>query len=119
MEDQKLDGQMIGDKVREYFQIQKELALLTAAEKGSQLFANLITTVLVVLFGILGLFFGSLALCFYLSELIGNSYAGFLIVTGIYLLLAIIIYAIKDKYLEKHIINAAIKKIFSDRNKNQ
>src|SRR5690606_41556688 len=74
---------------------------------------------LVVLFGILGLFFGSLALCFYLSELIGNSYAGFLIVTGIYLLLAIIIYAIKDKYLEKHIINAAIKKIFSDRNKNQ
>ncbi len=116
MEDQELDTPKIVGKVKEYLEVRKELAILSAVEKGSQLFSNLLTDGLVVLFGVLGIFFGSLALCFYLSELIGNTYSGFLIVTGFYFLLAIIIYAVKDKYMEKHIINAVIKKFFRDRN---
>lgn len=115
MEDQELDAQKIVSKVKEYVEVRKELAILSAVEKGSQLFANLLTDGLVLLFGILAILFGSLALCFYLSEVIGNSYAGFLIVTGFYFLVAIIIYALKDKYLEKPIINAVIKKFFRDK----
>lgn len=115
MEDQELDAQEVIGKVKEYIEVRKELVILTAVEKGSQLFSNLLTDGLVVLFVVLAILFGSLALGFYLSELIGNSYAGFLIITGFYFLLAIIIYSVKDKFLEKRIVNGVIKKVFTDR----
>lgn len=115
MEDQELDTRKIIGKVKEYVEVRKELAILSAVEKGSQLFANLITDGLVILFGVLALLLGSFALGFYLSEIMGNTYSGFFIVTGFYLFLAILIYAIKDKYLEKHIINGVVKKFFTDR----
>lgn len=115
MKEQELDPQNLLEKVKEYARVSKELAILNAVEKGSQLFANMLTDGLVLLFSVLAVLFGSLALGFYLSELFGNSYAGFLIVAGIYLLSAIIINSIKDKYLEKRIINTIISKFFKDR----
>lgn len=115
MEDQKLDAQEIIGKVKEYIEVRKELAILSAVEKGSQLLTNLITSGLVFLFGVLAILFGSFALGFYLSELIGNTYSGFLIVTGFYLLLAIIIYSVKDRFIEKRIVNGMIKKVFIKR----
>ena len=115
MEEKELDAREIIAKVKEYVDVRKEIAILSAVDKGSQLFANLVTDGLVLLFGVLGILFGSLAAGFYLSEVFGNSYAGFLIVTGFYFLLAIVFYAIKDKYVEKHIINAAIKKFFGNK----
>lgn len=115
MEDQELDAQKIVTKVKEYIEVRKEIAILSAVEKGTQLFANLLTDGLVLLFGVLAILFGRLALGFYLSELWGDTYSGFLAVTGIYFLLAVIIYAIKDKHLEQPIINGVIKKFFRDR----
>lgn len=112
MEEKELDAREIIAKVKEYVDVRKEIAILSAVDKGSQLFANLVTDGLVLLFGVLGVLFGSLAAGFYLSEVLGNTYAGFLIVTGFYFLLAIAFYAVKDKYVEKHIINAAIKRFF-------
>lgn len=117
MEEKELDAREIIAKVKEYIEVRKEIAILSAVDKGSQLFANLATDGLVLLFGVLGILFGSLAAGFYLSEVIGNTYAGFLIVTGFYFLLAVVFYAVKDKYVEKHIVNAAIKKFF--RNKHE
>lgn len=115
MEDKELDTQDILNKVKDYIEVRKELAMLSAVEKGSQLFANLVTDGLVVLLLVLSGLFGSLALGFYLSEIIGNTYSGFLIITGFYFVLAIIIYATKDRYLEHRIISAVIKKFFRDR----
>ena len=115
MEDQELDARKIVGKVRNYVDLRRELAILSTVKKGSKLFANLLTDGLVMIFGLLTLLFGSFALGFYLSELSGNTYSGFFIVTGFYFLLAILIYAVKDKYMEKHIINVVIKKFFMDR----
>lgn len=115
MEEKELDAREIIGKVKEYVDVRKEIAILSAVEKGSQLFANLATDGLVLLFGVLGVLFGSLAAGFYLSEVFENTYAGFLIVTGFYFVLALIIYAVKDKYVEKHIINAAIKRFFREK----
>lgn len=116
MVDHEVDPQVVVNKIKDYAQVCKELAILTAAEKASQLFANLVTDGLVLLFGILTVLFGSLALGFYLSEVFGNTYAGFLIIAGFYLFAALIVYFIKDKYMEKPIINAMIRKFFKERN---
>lgn len=99
------------DKIKDYLNTRMKLGKLTLIEKGVLLFANLITDGLVIIFLILAFLFVSLALGFYLSELLGNSFGGFFIVSLFYFVLAIIIYLIKDKYLEKPIINGMIKKI--------
>lgn len=119
MEEEEIDSQKLISKVKEYVKVRSELSVLSAVDKGSQLFAGLLTDGLVLILSILAGFFASLALGFYLSEIIGNTYAGFLIVAGLYLLIALILNSIKEKYLEKRIINAAIAKFFKVRNKEQ
>lgn len=119
MEEQELDPQKIIDKIKRYIQVRTELSLLSAVDKGSQFFAGLLTDGLVLILIVLSGLFGSLALGFYLSEVLNNTYGGFLIVAGIYLLLALFINSTKEKYLEKRIINLVIKKIFRERNEEQ
>jgi len=119
MEEKELDPQKIIDKIKQYIQVRTELSLLSAVDKGSQLFAGLLTDGLVLILIVLGGLFGSLALGFYLSEVLNNTYGGFLIVAGIYLLLALFINSTKEKYLEKRIINLVIKKFFRERNEEQ
>lgn len=119
MEEEEVDSQKLINKVKEYVQVRSELSMLHAVDKGSQLFAGLLTDGLVLILSVLAGFFGSLALGFYLSECIGNTYAGFLIVAGIYLIAALILNSIKEKHLEKRIVNATIAKFFKDRNEDQ
>ena len=119
MEEPEIDSKNIIDKVKEYIHIQTELAVLSAVDKGSKLFAGLLTNGLVLIFTALAFLFGSFALCFYLSEVLNNTYGGFLIVAGIYLLGAILLNSIKENYLEKRIINLMIEKFFKDRNEDQ
>lgn len=117
MEEDDIDPQKIFDKIKEYVKVRTELSILTAIDKGTQLFANLLTDGLVIILIVLSGLFASLALGFYLSELLGNSYVGFLIVAGVYLLGALILISIKDNYLEKRIVNSLIAKFFKDRKK--
>jgi hypothetical protein len=112
---EELEQQKLVEKVSEYIKVRKELAILKTVDKGSQLFANFISDILVLLFAVLAFLFGSFALSFYLSEILGHSYIGFLIVAGFYLLVALILNSIKDKYLEKKIMNVIIAKFFRDR----
>jgi Putative Actinobacterial Holin-X, holin superfamily III len=102
------------EKLKEYLNTRMKLGKLTLIEKGVYLFSNLITDGLVVIFLILAFLFISLALGFYLAELLVNSFGGFFIMAIIYFIFALIIYLIKDKYLEKPIINGMIKKIFKN-----
>ena len=119
MEEPEVDPQIIIEKVKEYIQVRTELTVLSAVAKGSQLFAGLLIAGLVLILTVLAGLFGSFALGFYLSEVLNNTYGGFLIVAGLYLLGAIILNSIKAKFLEKRIINLVIEKIFKDRNEDQ
>ena len=119
MEEPEVDPQIIIEKVKEYIQVRTELTVLSAVAKGSQLFAGLLIAGLVLILTVLAGLFGSFALGFYLSEVLNNTYGGFLIVAGLYLLGAIILNSIKAKFLEKRIINLVIEKFFKDRNEDQ
>ena len=60
----------------------------------------------------LAFLFASFTLALYLSDVLGSYARGFGCVAGIYLLLSIIVYLTKDKYIEKVLINVFIKKYF-------
>jgi hypothetical protein len=102
--------------IKEYANIRKELAILTIAEKTSTAAAGAAAGSILAILGLFVFFFGSLTLGFYLSEVIGNSYSGFLIITAFYLVAALVVYFTRENLIKKPIENGMIKKIFKDRN---
>lgn len=100
------------NKIKEYIDTRVRLSKLILIEKGASIVADAITSVIILIFLVLAFLFVSLALGFYLSELLGNTYGGFFIVSLFYFLIAVIVILMKDKYLHKSITDKAIKKIF-------
>lgn len=80
--------------------------------KYSVIISDLISYVLIGLAGLFFLLFLSLMAGFYLSELLDSTFLGFAIVAGFYLLISVILYLIRDKWLKKPIRDKIIRKSF-------
>ncbi|MFN0256033.1 phage holin family protein [Pedobacter ureilyticus] len=86
---------------------------LKSVEKGSKLFADLITNTVVVVCFLLAFLLGTVTLALYLAEVFGSMVAGFGCVAGIYLLVSIIVFFTKDNIIEKILVNMFIRKYFN------
>lgn len=113
MEDQKeKDIETLLSDAKAYIDARVEYTKLSAVEKGSKIFADLITSAAVIICFVLAFLFASFTLALYLSEVLGNYASGFGCVAGIYLLLSIIVYLMKEKYIESVLVNLFIRKYF-------
>lgn len=98
--------------LKSYVNSTVEIIRLEIADQTSSIIANLTSGLIIGLVMIMFAFFLSLGICFYLSELFGNTYLGFGIVAGAYLLLSIILMAGRKKLLFKPIRDRIIQWIF-------
>ncbi len=89
-----------------------EYTRLYLLEKVSKIFADLVTSTVVIVCFVLAFLFGSITLALYLSDVLNSFTAGFGCVSLIYILLAVVVYVLKDKYIEKAIVDIAIRKYF-------
>jgi len=104
---EKLEG--LTDHVQEYINTRVELTKLRIAEKTSLVLGNIIAAAIVGLLFLFVLIFGSIAGAWALSEVIGKPYSGFLIVAGFYLLLGIILWLGRGRFIRFPVMNALIK----------
>lgn len=104
----------LAEHIKEYINVQVATAKLGAAEKTSKLAANLIAAAIAVIVFIFFLLFASIALAFVFSKLTGEYYLGFLIVAGIYLLLGLITWALKERMLRIPIMNKMLEQLFKE-----
>jgi Putative Actinobacterial Holin-X, holin superfamily III len=104
----------LADNVKDYFNSKIESAKLNAAEKSSGVIANIIAGVAVAVVFILFIIFGGMALSFGLSQWIGKTWAGFLIVACFYLLIGIVVWAARGKIIRMPVMNALIQQLFKD-----
>jgi len=98
---------------RSYLDARMEYVRLSLVEKVSRGVANVITSSVVVICFVLAFLFGTITLALFLSDVLGSFTKGFGCVSLIYLAIAIIVYLTKDRYIEKAIINRAIKTYFN------
>ncbi len=112
MEEQKFSFSEVFDKSKEYLETQVELAKLKALSRSSRIVGSLIVDVSKVLLTLLIVFFVSLALGFYLGELLGSYSLGFLATGGIFFVFLLLIRAFEPK-LEEKFMNISIKRIMS------
>jgi len=103
----------IFEDAKGYLEARVEYTRLYLVEKVSKIFADLVTNTVVIVCFTLAFLFGSVTLALFLSSVLGSYTGGFGCVSLIYILLAVVVYLTKDKYIEKAIINIAISKYFN------
>jgi len=101
------------EDAKSYVDTRVEYTRLYLVEKVSKIFADVVTNAAVVICFILAFLFGTFTLALFLSDVLGSYARGFGCVAGIYVLLALIVYYTKEKYIEKAIINFTIRNYFN------
>jgi hypothetical protein len=97
--------------VSDYVEARTKLFKLEMYEKTAKISASLFSSIVIVVLSSLMLLFGSIALGFYLGSLFNSLGTGFLIVTGIYLILLLPIILFRKNWIEKTIVNSLIEKL--------
>jgi len=112
MEDKdKKEQPPIVDQVKEYLETYIELIRLRAIERGTSIFAGIVTDIFVVLGLSLTFLFASITLAFYLAQVLHSYWQGFGCVALIYIIVIVFVMVFR-KSLEKPIVNALLKKLF-------
>jgi hypothetical protein len=104
------------DHIKDYVNNRIELAKLMAIEKGALGVSNAATYIMLAFLGIFFVIFFSITLAVGLGLLLGNMFLGFLIVTLIYLITAVLLFYNKQKWVIEPISNVVIKNALRDYN---
>lgn len=99
------------EKAEIYAKTTIDLYKLRAVDKGADLFAGIVSALLMVVFVILLLIVFSIALGFYAGELLGKTHYGFFAVTGLYILIIAGI-MLSKKALKATFGNLFVRQIF-------
>lgn len=109
MNDQNFSLKGVIQKAKEYVRNWKKLSKLVFIEQIVTTLSGLILDLLIALLGFITFFFLSIAFALYLAETTGSYALGFLITSGIYLIIIIIIALMKTR-IENVLINVSIRK---------
>jgi len=105
-------AEALADTIKEYVNTRIDSVKLNAAEKSSNVIANLMAGVIVAVVFLFFIGFASVALSFGLGEWIGKTWAGFLIVACLYLLIGIVVWAARGRIIRLPVMNALIQQLF-------
>ncbi|NGM65907.1 hypothetical protein G5B43_11560 [Sphingobacterium sp. SGR-19] len=110
MEEEKFSLSGTFQKGKEYVDTQIKLLQLKGLAKGSRIAGSLVLDVVKIIFTLFIVFFWSLALGFYLSEVLDSNALGFLLTGVIFFVLVLLIRAFEPG-LEKIFMNITIRKV--------
>lgn len=117
MNDQTFSFKGVIQKAKEYLTNWKDLSRLMLIERASTIISGLILDISMVILGVIGLVFLSIALALFLAELLGSMALGFLVLAALYFLIILVIALLKTK-IENKLINLSIRKILNKLNKS-
>ena len=112
MEELKSKAGDLTDSITEYIQSYYKLTLLNAADKATSIAASTLASVVVLFLGIFVIFFGGIALGIWLGRLLDSPALGFVCVAGLFLLIIIIIVAMKRRIVFPVIRDNLINKLY-------
>ncbi len=104
--------------VKKYVNSKIESAKINSAEKISVVIAGVLGSMVSGIIFLLFFVFGSVALSIVLGQWIGESWAGFLIMAGFYLVLGIIVWKARVKLIQLPVMNSLIKQLFKHENED-
>jgi len=112
--EEKIHVEHLISDVKEYAEERLNLIILNAQEKTSKAVANIASILLVAVLALFMLGFISTAVAWFIGQLLEQPFVGFIIVGGVYLLAAIILWANREKWIGLFVMNAFLKNISDD-----
>lgn len=104
-------------KAKDYTETSIELFRLNAIDKTADLVSSLFVKLILVMVVAMFTLFINIALSLYIGKLLDETYLGFLVVSGIYLVVAIVILLFNDKLLKVPLTNLIIEKLLKTKAK--
>ena len=98
-------------KSGEYLDTKLELTKLKAINTSSDVLSNMVYLIVKILIIFLFVGFVSVALAMLIGKTLGDYYYGFLIVGGFYLIVLLIIYVQRKKWIKGPVANSLINKM--------
>lgn len=95
---------------KDYVDTQIKLLRLRSLSKGSRIFGSMALDIVKIVFTLFIIFFCSLALGFYLGELLESNALGFLL-TGVIFFISVLLIRLFEPRLESFLVNLTIRKI--------
>ena len=105
-----LNFDRVVEQLTRFIELKLEIYELKVKEQLVGIISGFATLTLILSFGLFMLFFGSLALGFYLNSVLDSEFLGFVIVGLIYFLICVLLVVFKDKIITNNLFQA----IFSD-----
>ena len=96
-----------------YLETRIELLKLQAVDKSSGVVSSVVSSIVIAILIVFGLSILNIGLSIWIGTLIGEVWLGFMVVGGVYVLLAILFMAFKDKFVKRPVTNLLIKKILN------
>ncbi len=104
----------ITDSLKNYVATTIELNKLKLIDRTAHLGSGIIFGMIVALFATLSVIFLSISAGFYLSSILGDTFTGFAIVGGFYLLILLILLLARKKLVDQTLRNKIIRKVFGN-----
>ena len=106
--------------IKDLINVRLEMIQEAIQQRISTFIIRLITLVVMGIVTLFVLLFASLSLAFYLSEVSHSIYMGFLYVTGIYILIFLVLYIIRNSLRLRTSLQDSVNRfIFSGKGKNE
>lgn len=105
--------ELLFDKAGEYLETRASLVKLKTIRKTSDVVSVIISKLIAVVITAAVILMLSIALAFFLGDILGKNYYGFLIVAGLFALVGLVYYFLKDKWVKVPVGDAIIKKMTS------
>jgi hypothetical protein len=114
MEEKFSDANDFISRIEEYIQTRIELTKLTVVDKVSSILSNLIAGVIIGIVILLTCIFLSIAASLVISQYFGNSWAGFVIIAGFYLLISLFLLLFKQSLISDPLSNLFIRSMLEE-----
>ncbi len=98
------------DSINKFIELKMEIYELKVKEQLVQIISSIATLTLILTFGVIMLFFFSLALGFYLNDIFQSSFIGFALIGAFYLLIGVLLLAFKDKLITNQLLQTFFSK---------
>jgi hypothetical protein len=108
MEEQETVIESLVENVEKYTATTIELAKLKSILKTSDVLSNVAVTIVLLVMAFLAVVFLSIGAAFWLGELLGSVYMGFLLVAAFYAFTGIVLFLLRKRLLKGPISNALI-----------
>jgi hypothetical protein len=112
MEELKMKAENLTEHVSDLLDSYYKLAAVTATEKATNIGSGILGAVVIGILGFFIVFFAGFGLAWWLGNVINSRAGGFLLVSGFFLLVMVILLAIRKKIVFPFFRNSILRKIY-------